>query len=316
MKHDDLASPAELKAWTEASDRMGWRALALDWAMILGALALAGAFPSVLTALLAIVVVGGRQLGLAILMHEAAHRSLFRTRWLNDVVGQTFAASPVWLDLARYRKHHLAHHAFTNTERDPDLGLVEPFPTTPASLARKFLRDLTGIASLKRVAATLLMDFEVLTYTASGGARRGVAREEGWLGRGLWRVGRFLASQVVLLAVLSAFGIGWTYLLWLTAFMTTFSLFFRVRAIAEHACTERTGDMRRNTRTTLAGPLAWLTVAPHGVNYHLEHHLFMSVPYFRLPEVHRTLRDRGALDDSPIARSYAEVLRVATSRRR
>ena len=42
---------------------------------------------------------------------------------------------PIWNDVARYRRHHLAHHAQTGTELDPDLSLAAPFPVTRASLA-------------------------------------------------------------------------------------------------------------------------------------------------------------------------------------
>jgi len=45
------------------------------------------------------------------------------------------------LGLARY---HLAHHAHTQQENDPDLVLSAPFPTTRASYRRKFWRDITG----------------------------------------------------------------------------------------------------------------------------------------------------------------------------
>jgi fatty acid desaturase len=86
----------------------------------------------------------------------------------------------------------------------------------------------------------------------------------------------------------------------------------RVRSIAEHACREASEDPLRNTRTTLAGPLGRLLLAPHRVSYHLEHHLLMTVPYFRLPEMHRMLVARGALPEGAVARGYGEVLREAS----
>ena len=73
-------------------------------------------------------------------------------------------------------------------------------------------------------------------------------------------------------------------------------------------------DPLRQTRTTLAP--AWLRflVAPHNVNYHLEHHLFMSVPQYRLPDAHRMLRDAGILDRAEVASGYREVLQRAMSK--
>ena len=70
---------------------------------------------------------------------------------LNEVFADWVCAKPVWGDVARYRKHHLAHHAHTGTALDPDRCLADPFPVTRASLARKLLRDAVGITGLKRV---------------------------------------------------------------------------------------------------------------------------------------------------------------------
>ena len=60
--------------------------------------------------------------------------------------------------------------------------------------------------------------------------------------------------------------------------------------------TERAADSAdplRNTRTTKAGLLARAFIAPYYVNYHLEHHLLMTVPLFQLPKFHRLLSERG-----------------------
>jgi fatty acid desaturase len=85
----------------------------------------------------------------------------------------------------------------------------------------------------------------------------------------------------------------------------------RIRSLAEHACTELSTDPFRNTRTTRASLLARLTVAPIRVNYHLEHHLLVAVPYFRLPELGRLLLERGAVAAPP---SYGSVLRTVSAR--
>ena len=134
----DYLDAAEIRELTRASDLHGFIALITSWSMIAASFALVALHPSVLTVIVALIVLGGRQLALAILMHEAAHRSLFRTRRLNLVLGEWLCAAPTWGDLERYRKHHLRHHAHTNTDADPDLGLIAPFPITRASLARKF----------------------------------------------------------------------------------------------------------------------------------------------------------------------------------
>jgi fatty acid desaturase len=82
--------------------------------------------------------------------------------------------------------------------------------------------------------------------------------------------------------------------------------------MSEHACTIGSDPMH-NTRTTRAGILARLTVAPLDVNYHLEHHLLMAVPFFRLRAMHRLLVERGAIPEPSLSPGYWAVLRLVTS---
>lgn len=306
----------QIRALVQASDGRGFLSLVTTWSLIAAAFALvpfASGHPLAWVA--CIVLLGGRQLALAILMHECAHRSLFRTRALNDVLGVALCAAPVWQRLDAYRQHHLGHHAHTGVEGDPDLGLVEPFPTTRAGLARKLLRDLTGIAFLRRVVGTLAMDAGFYTYSASTGQQRvDPPPPLGAIVAGLARhTGPTVLANLTLYAVLRAFGHGELFVAWVVANAIPFSLFLRLRSIAEHAVTERSPDPFLNTRTTHAGLLARLTVAPHHVNYHLEHHLLPTVPHYRLPEFHALLRKAGAYEEAKFATGYADVLRLAAS---
>src|SRR5439155_1252770 len=192
----EALSDAEVRELLEMRDWRSWLSIAVDWGTIGVALALVARWPNPLTMVVALFVIGGRQLGLAVLMHEAAHRTLFRERRWNDLVGNWLCAYPVWSDLYPYRPYHLQHHAKTWTEHDPDLPLAAPL---------------------------------------------------------------------------------------------------------------------RNTRTTLARWWERLLLAPNRVNYHLEHHLVMTVPHYNLPRMHRLLRARGVLEDACVTRGYLDVLRLASA---
>jgi fatty acid desaturase len=306
----------EIRALTRASNLAGARSVLTTWALIAAAFALLAHFPHHVAAwVVALVVLGGRQLALAILMHECAHHSLFASPRLNEQLGTWLCAAPVWQRLGDYRAHHARHHAFTSLEADPDLGLTAPFPTSRLALARKFARDLSGLAFARRVVALLAMDAGWLSYTASTGARwlphpsaRQTLRN---LGRNL---GPVVLTQAVLLLVLASTGNAWLYAVWGLAWATTFSLFVRIRSIAEHAVTTPGHDPLGHTRTTRANLLARLTVAPHHVNLHLEHHLLPSVPHYRLTQLQRLLRERGAYAEATVAAGYLEVLRQAVAR--
>jgi fatty acid desaturase len=104
--------------------------------------------------LLCVLFLGGRQLGLAVLMHEAGHKTLFRSAWLNELLGQWLAAFPVLGDCNAYGASHREHHRLAGTDEDPDLPNYAAYPISVASFRRKLLRDLTGQTGLKLLAGT------------------------------------------------------------------------------------------------------------------------------------------------------------------
>lgn len=301
----------EIKAVTQRSDWRGGWAILRTWLIIITTFAVVVVWPNPLTILLAIIVLGSQQLALAILSHEATHFTLFKTRRFNDGLSDWLCARPVWLDVSRYRTHHKRHHSYTGLETDPDLALITPFPTTKNSLRRKFLRDLSGLTGLRRMLGLVLMDAGVLRYTVSSGIEKLPQEGRDWRHYATdfsRNFGPVLIMNLVMAAVLISAGAGWVWFLWLMAYLTTFSLFLRIRAIAEHACLEDSDDMLKNTRTTNASWLARATVAPFYVNYHIEHHLMASVPFYRLPQLHKLLVERGAV--TPVS-GYREVLSIA-----
>ncbi len=299
----DRFTRAEIVELLEFDDRHSWAALLVNWGLVFASMAMVARWPNPLTIVVALFVIGGRQLGMSILMHEAAHRTLFRNRTVNDWVGNWLAAYPVWSDTVPYRNYHLKHHAKNWTRDDPDLDLASPFPITRDSLRRKIWRDLSGQTGWKRMKATLRRDLGM----SAGKSRR--QEQSAWSAlRGV------VLSNVALLVLLAAFGHPELYLLWIGAWMTTYSLVMRIRAIAEHAMPGDPADPFRNARTTLAAWWERLVLAPNYVNYHLEHHLLMTVPHYKLPRFHRMLRERGLLEDANVMHGYASVLRLAASR--
>ena len=309
----DLLSRDEIRAFTRPANWGGAIAIAWSWIVIAAVFVALAYWPHPLTFVAAVILLGGRQLALAVMMHEAAHGTLFRTRWLNDVLTDALCARPVWSDIARYRKHHLGHHAHTGTDRDPDLSLAPIEPMTRASLARKIARDLSGVSGIRRVLGLALMDSELLTYNVGGVAvparRRGPLVHLGAFAR---NTSKAVVANAAMLAILALSGHAWLYLAWLVAYLTTYGLFLRLRSLAEHACMDRTADPMRNTRTTRAGLLARMTVAPLHVNHHLEHHLLPTVPWFRLPALGKTLAARGAIPAQSSSPDYLDVLRAVS----
>jgi fatty acid desaturase len=297
MRITDAIPPAELRRWCTSSNWQGARIVAFNWAAIAAIFAGVAAFPNPLTIVLGIVLLGGRQLGLAVLMHECGHGTLFASRAANRIVGQWLCAWPVMTDMHRYAAGHTDHHRYAGSERDPDLPNYRSYPVDRNSFMRKVWRDLSGQTGWRLLSGRFEnQDALFGSQLASSGT------------------GGFVAVIATIWAVLAVFGHGALVLMWPVAYLTSYLLFARLRQIAEHGGVPDLfdPDPRRHTRTTLARWWERGFVAPNFVNFHLEHHLAAAVPCYRLPAFHARLAEVGSYDDTAFPDGYAAVLRGVT----
>ena len=291
----DVLTLAELNQLRRISSLRGAGLVLHAWIVIVAAMALYAWWPTPVTLVLAVMVIGSRQLGLAVLMHEGAHWLLFPRSRLNTAVARWLCAWPVWADLARYRRRHHLHHRYTQQADDPDLPDLSAYPMPPRALLWTGLRDLSTVSFWTELSA--------------------------WPGfrepRALWlRLRGPLASNALILGALAAAGHWELYvLLWLLPLATWYRLVTRLRAIAEHALLPEHEDPLRNTRTTAAGPIARAFLAPYWVNYHLEHHLLVFVPCWKLRQAHTLLVAKGYGARMEVVSGYGAVLARAMNTR-
>ena len=117
-----------------------------------------------------------------------------------------------------------------------------------------------------------------------------------------------------MLLTLSAAGHGTLYvLLWILPLVTWYRLLARLRAATEHAMVQDGDDPLRNSRTITAGPVARALLAPYWMSYHLEHHLLVFVPCWKLRRAHRLLLAKGYGARMEVASAYLTVIRRAAS---
>lgn len=202
-------------------------------------------------------------------MHEAAHQSVGRPKTLNAVVGR-LAALPLLAPFPAFRWVHLEHHKHTNDPaRDPD----HYSGRGPAWLLplRWLTQDLHYYGR----------------YLRAGRPRRELAEVVGVIVGGL-----------ALAVVLGASG-WWSYLIFglvLPARIATTLLAYAFDYLP-HRPHDVLGRQDRYQATAVR-PAAWLTPLLVWQNYHLVHHLYPAVPFYRYGRVWRDreveLRERGA----------------------
>jgi fatty acid desaturase len=306
MRIHDYFSKAELQQFLARSDAQAWLAVLTSWALVALGFGLVALWPNPLTILLALIIIGGRQLGFGALMHECGHGSLFATKRLNSWVGQWLCAGPVMYRIDDYMARHLKHHRTVGTAEDPDLSRYRAYPVTQASLRRKLIRDVTGRTTMKFLRD--LLQVNAFVETEDGQRELSVARL-------FSRMRAPIISNLVLFLILAGLGQAPLYLLWVAAYFSTYMVFSRIRNLAEHAAVPdlTNTDPLLNTRTTLASWWERLTFAPNSVNYHLEHHLLPAVPKYRLAVFHRALRAKGLLEQADIAPGYRAILDCITT---
>ncbi len=270
------------------------------WAVIAGAMALYIFLPNPLTFIFAFFIIGSRQHGMAILMHDSAHGILFDNKSVNDFVGKYLLAAPYGGDMLTYRKYHLKHHLYAQSERDPDIALSNKFPISKASLYRKLFRDISGQTFLR---------LRIVSYKIRRGNAVSIEGSEAFEKSSNWP---FLITNATILSVLLAIGHGWLYLtLWLLPLMTWFFVVLRLRNISEHAMTTFDDNPLTHARTTYTNILEKIFLGPYWVNYHVEHHVYMFVPCYRLKALHRAMKQAGHGPNMEIKSSYSAVLKTA-----
>ena len=232
----------------------------------------------------------------AALMHEAAHRLLFRNRRVNDWVGRWLLGFPSLTPIDLYRRGHMNHHRDEFGPNEPDIPLYRGYPIARDSLRRKLVRDATGQTGWKLLK----------------GLVRGVASTEPAIRK---QARTIVAVQLGLAAIGIAVGHPWIWpLLWLLPHLTVWRVINRLRSIAEHGGMERSSDRRNTTHSVRQSPWCRFALVPYRIGWHLAHHVDSGIPMNNLPRYHRALVESGYVVDGLEYPSYTALWRKLSSR--
>lgn len=273
--------------------------LAFAWAVIVGAAWAAIASGSLVVTILAILLIGARQVVLGLLMHEQVHHLGLRGRWADTIVN-AFAVYPLLVTTVEdYAEVHLRHHRHFMTNRDPDFirksGRDWRFPMPIGQLAKIVTRDLLALNVIALIRGK--------TAPAGDPEFRRAYPTPKWF-RAAWFVAVF--------SIITALDAWQTVLIfWLLPLLTVAQLGVRWIAVLEHEY--------EHTHATVAGVtplirLRWYErLVFHDLNFalHVYHHNHAGVSFSNLPRVHAIYQAHGLVDEDaffPSGLSYIRYL--------
>lgn len=271
--------------------RNAWSVVWL-WGQTLLILVLAVRISHPVAWVIAFLMMGRAHAQFASLMHEAAHRLLFRHKGLNDFVGTWLLGYPVMTSTQAYRRVHMAHHRREFGSDEPDIPLYANYPISRASLRRKLVRDATGRTGLRLLRNQM----------------RGLRSPDPRVRNTLLKM---LGVQAVLITVSFAAGHPWLWpVLWVLPHLTVWRVINRLRSIAEHGGMREDDDRRFTTHSVAQRPLAMFFMVPYKIGFHMAHHVDAGVPFRNLPEYHRLLHEANYLDGGLEHPSYRALWRA------
>lgn len=277
---NSVASTSTLHMLSQVNARQACRALIFDWTLCVCAIGLAQWSDLILLKIIAIVVIGAQQHALLILAHESVHYRLTRSKKMNDLISNLFAAYPIFFCTQGYRINHLAHHRELNSLDDPDWARKTPlwewqFPKSRSDLVK--MMGLVLLTSWYKM-IHLFCQLSILNYRAAATS----ITQRNWLITKLGYYGCLLTCLYL------TSGWGFFALYWLVPYFLVMPVLERVRSISEHFALSYADDFNQ-TRNVLSSGLEAFFFGPHNIRYHLDHHLFPTVPQYNLPQLHAYL---------------------------
>ncbi len=238
--------------------------------------------------------------GLLTLTHDASHQFFSKRRAYNDLITDFWVAGFIGMLVRRYRTVHLSHHRANGSADDPEFVSCQEV-TRHGGLAGFVLHYALGLEAIPLVR-------KYYAKRNGGGRVCGPTRRRGQ--HSPTGVLSIVWCQAVLALCLHGCAVPHLYLLWAYLAVTWSPMLSRLRFIAEHP---GQGHSTLSTRGTW-----WerIFLAPGHFNYHLEHHLWPTLPPYRLARAHQALRQSAffALYPELEARSFTQTLRRLLAR--
>ncbi|MCY2928578.1 MAG: fatty acid desaturase [Planctomycetota bacterium] len=239
-------------------------------------------------------------LGLSGVGHELCHRTVFRTRFWNELFLR-ITGFLTWTNFHHFRDSHFGHHRWT-VFHGVDLEVVLPLRVRWWNWV--FL---------------LTFDVPALWLTVRSAVRLGLGRF-----KGPWEARLFPESALkerravarwarVLLIGQAALAGGFVYFgLWPLVLLITFAVFFArglnfLVSFPQHAGMKGdVPDYRICCRTMKLNPILRFFYCQ--MNYHVEHHMYAAVPFHKLAALRRTIEADLPPASESLAAAWRDIL--------
>jgi fatty acid desaturase len=282
-----LVTRERIRALSVPSLRRTVLLLAGLWAEVAVLLAAANLLPrlplgwAIAAGVALVLLLGLRMNAFGVVLHEGSHGLLAADRRLNDRVCNWGVAFWTINSVEEYRPTHRLHHRYLGQEQDPDRNFYL-VPARRGALTLLLLKDLLGVTAFRR-ATTRLSG----TSQESGAPASLLTRPQLLIGKFVTQVmvlGQFLLLQGILRGFL------FYVVFWLVPIVCMYPMILRLKTITEHfdrGLRDPT-NVQWTARTSCAG---WLQNHLIGakMEYHFEHHVLPTIPYWGLVALHREL---------------------------
>jgi fatty acid desaturase len=266
---EPLIDPAIVRQLSRVNPIASTAWIALEYALIAAAIALSERFWHTWLYPLVWVFIGARLHDIASLLHEGTHWRLYRNRRSNDAVSRWLLGTPLLLPLGFFRIAHLEHHHHPlDRELDPTLYAIATLPMTRVRLVREIVQASLG--------GTLAQFARVLFRRAGLGGK----------------VALLVFAAVLVAAPFESRAARLVWLYWFLPLTTWTALVNRLREIVEHYIVAPDHPFHQrdpNYLTRLVVPTLASRILVGGSHHHLPHHLYPSVPIYRLSTLHSAL---------------------------
>ena len=229
--------------------------------------------------------------------HECGHKTAFETQWMNVIVYH-IACFLMIRNPYTWRASHIRHHTDTIiVGRDPEIIAMRPPDLLKLFLNFFGILDVYNQLARMGLHATGKMDAEEKVYV------RAQDFSKVFLVARIWVV---IYAIVILAAVLTASILP----LMIIGLPRLYGAWHHVMTgVLQHlGLAENVTDHRLNTRTVLMNPISRFIYL--NMNYHVEHHMFTMVPYYRLPALHELIKHDIPQPELSIFTAYKRLLPV------